>query len=134
MSPACQALAPAATSSSAAAKPFTVRRWDGEGWAGVGMGAPVPPMTAVSLQCICARRFRGRLASIHDYGTNALLLHLARRHTNSGQVWIGGVSQPAVRTPPRTPHPGLGPSCLLPVSPRPTPGVPAPSHDSQWVP
>ncbi|KAF4797585.1 proteoglycan 3 [Turdus rufiventris] len=41
-------------------------------------------------QCICARRFRGRLASIHNYGTNALLLHLARRHTNSGQVWIGG--------------------------------------------
>ncbi|XP_032917738.1 bone marrow proteoglycan-like isoform X1 [Catharus ustulatus] len=50
-------------------------------------------------QRICARRFRGRLASIHDYRTNAFLQHLACRHTNSGQVWIGAVSQPCF------PHP-----------------------------
>uniref|UniRef100_A0A8C3MZJ1 Uncharacterized protein n=1 Tax=Geospiza parvula TaxID=87175 RepID=A0A8C3MZJ1_GEOPR len=42
-------------------------------------------------QRICARRFRGRLASIHDSHTNTFLLLLARRCTNAGLVWIGGV-------------------------------------------
>ncbi|RLV97225.1 hypothetical protein DV515_00011983 [Chloebia gouldiae] len=88
-------------------------------------------------QYICANHFHGRLASIHDSHTNNFLLLLARRHTSNGLVWIGAVTQPAVRTLPRTHHPGLGAPCLLPVSPVPTPGVPAPSHDSQcttWVP
>uniref|UniRef100_A0A8C3DBE1 Uncharacterized protein n=1 Tax=Corvus moneduloides TaxID=1196302 RepID=A0A8C3DBE1_CORMO len=56
-------------------------------------------------QRICARRFRGRLASIHDSRTNTFLLLLARRHSNAGQVWIGAVSQPAVRTPVPPPLP-----------------------------
>ncbi|XP_059704658.1 bone marrow proteoglycan [Haemorhous mexicanus] len=50
-------------------------------------------------QCICARRFHGRLASIHDSRTNTFLLLLARRHTNAGLVWIGAVSQPAIPFP-----------------------------------
>ncbi|XP_074399742.1 bone marrow proteoglycan isoform X2 [Zonotrichia albicollis] len=50
-------------------------------------------------QRICAQRFRGRLASIHDSHTNTFLLLLARRHTNAGLVWIGAVSQPAVPYP-----------------------------------
>lgn len=69
------------------------------------MGAPVPPVTAVSLQRICARRFHGRLASIHDSRTNTFLLLLARRQCRAGQVWIGAVSQPAVRTPTMHPPP-----------------------------
>nr|XP_030129521.3 bone marrow proteoglycan [Taeniopygia guttata] len=50
-------------------------------------------------QHICAKRFHGRLASIHDSHTNTFLLHLARRHTNAGLVWIGAVSQPAIPIP-----------------------------------
>ncbi|XP_056348869.1 proteoglycan 3-like [Oenanthe melanoleuca] len=50
-------------------------------------------------QRVCARRFRGRLASIHDSRTNNFLRLLACRHTNAGQVWIGAVSQPAVPFP-----------------------------------
>ncbi|XP_066176720.1 bone marrow proteoglycan-like [Sylvia atricapilla] len=50
-------------------------------------------------QHICARRFHGRLASIHDSRTNAFLLHLARRQCRAGQVWIGAVSQPAIPIP-----------------------------------
>ncbi|KAM4777404.1 bone marrow proteoglycan-like isoform 1-T1 [Cyanocitta cristata] len=76
------------------------------------LGVPSMPSTAtcryvvvsrsLDFRCaqrICARRFRGRLASIHDYRTNTFLLHLARRHSNAGQVWIGAVSQPAIPYP-----------------------------------
>ncbi|CAN8214440.1 unnamed protein product [Coccothraustes coccothraustes] len=46
-------------------------------------------------QLVCTLRFRGHLASIHDSRTNAFLLHMARRHTNAGLVWIGAISRPA---------------------------------------
>lgn len=84
------------------------------------MGAPVPPVTAVSLQRICARRYNGRLASIHDARTNTFLLLLARRQCRASQVWIGAVSQPAVRTPPWATLfppsvPSAHPGCSSPV-------------------
>ncbi|XP_039562589.1 uncharacterized protein LOC120501022 isoform X1 [Passer montanus] len=73
-------------------------------------------------QRICARRYCGRLASIHDSRTNAFLLHLARRNTNAGLVWIGAVSQPAVRTLPPWPRGTLSP----PRVPSAHPGCPSP--------
>ncbi|XP_051499732.1 bone marrow proteoglycan [Apus apus] len=47
---------------------------------------------------VCARRFGGRLASIHSAGTNAALQLQARLNTKSGFVWIGAVTKPWRRT------------------------------------
>uniref|UniRef100_A0A803WBH0 Proteoglycan 3, pro eosinophil major basic protein 2 n=1 Tax=Ficedula albicollis TaxID=59894 RepID=A0A803WBH0_FICAL len=54
-------------------------------------------------QRVCARRFRGRLASIHDSRTNAFLRLLACRHTNAGQVWIGAIPFPSCHWTDRSP-------------------------------
>ncbi|XP_074922083.1 bone marrow proteoglycan-like [Chelonoidis abingdonii] len=43
-------------------------------------------------QRLCARCYRGRLASIHNYATNHRLRCTARARTNRGQVWIGGIT------------------------------------------
>ncbi|XP_059682044.1 bone marrow proteoglycan [Gavia stellata] len=51
-------------------------------------------------QRVCAQCYRGRLASIHNYHTNACLQRQARLCTNRGQVWIGAITRPAVRDPP----------------------------------
>ncbi|KAM6205228.1 LOW QUALITY PROTEIN: bone marrow proteoglycan [Sarcoramphus papa] len=48
-------------------------------------------------QRICARCYRGRLASIHSYRTNARLKRRAQLCTNRGQVWIGAVTLPVGR-------------------------------------
>ncbi|XP_074903278.1 bone marrow proteoglycan [Buteo buteo] len=48
-------------------------------------------------QHICARCYRGRLASIHSYSRNSLLQRQARLSTNRGQVWIGAITQPVGR-------------------------------------
>uniref|UniRef100_A0A8D2P3G3 C-type lectin domain-containing protein n=1 Tax=Zosterops lateralis melanops TaxID=1220523 RepID=A0A8D2P3G3_ZOSLA len=61
------------------------------------------PVTAVSLQRICARRFHGRLASIHDSRTNTFLLLLARRQCRAGQVWIGAIPFPSCHWTDRSP-------------------------------
>ncbi|XP_039394146.1 bone marrow proteoglycan-like isoform X3 [Mauremys reevesii] len=43
-------------------------------------------------QRLCARCYRGRLASIHNYATNHRLSCTARTRTNRGQVWLGGIT------------------------------------------
>ncbi|CAM9480104.1 unnamed protein product [Bubo scandiacus] len=45
-------------------------------------------------QSVCARCYRGQLASIHNFHINSCLWHQARLCTNSGQVWIGAITQP----------------------------------------
>uniref|UniRef100_A0A8C3NUF3 C-type lectin domain-containing protein n=1 Tax=Cyanoderma ruficeps TaxID=181631 RepID=A0A8C3NUF3_9PASS len=54
-------------------------------------------------QRICARRFHGRLASIHDSRTNTFLLLLARRQCRAGQVWIGAIPIPSCHWTDRSP-------------------------------
>ncbi|XP_033371175.1 proteoglycan 3-like isoform X2 [Parus major] len=76
------------------------------------LSVPIMPGTATcryvvishprSFRCaqhICARRFHGHLASIHDSRTNSFLLLLARQRSIAGEVWIGAVSQPATPIP-----------------------------------
>ncbi|XP_053880750.1 bone marrow proteoglycan-like [Malaclemys terrapin pileata] len=41
-------------------------------------------------QKVCARCYRGRLASIHNYVTNHRLSCMVRARTNHARVWIGG--------------------------------------------
>ncbi|XP_067406836.1 proteoglycan 3-like [Emydura macquarii macquarii] len=41
---------------------------------------------------LCARCYRGRLASIHSESVNQKLRNVARCRTNQGQVWIGGTT------------------------------------------
>ncbi|XP_075782187.1 bone marrow proteoglycan-like [Pelodiscus sinensis] len=41
-------------------------------------------------QNVCARCYRGRLASIHSHSINEHLRCMARARTTQGQVWIGG--------------------------------------------
>ncbi|XP_065260552.1 bone marrow proteoglycan-like [Emys orbicularis] len=43
-------------------------------------------------QHLCARCYRGRLASIHNYATNQRLRCTVRARTNRAQVWIGGIT------------------------------------------
>ncbi|XP_067406835.1 bone marrow proteoglycan [Emydura macquarii macquarii] len=43
-------------------------------------------------QCLCARCYRGRLASVHSHWVNEHLRKVARCRTNRGQVWIGGIT------------------------------------------
>uniref|UniRef100_A0A8C3HV46 C-type lectin domain-containing protein n=1 Tax=Chrysemys picta bellii TaxID=8478 RepID=A0A8C3HV46_CHRPI len=43
-------------------------------------------------QNVCARCYRGRLASIHGSVINRHLSCMARAHTNRAQVWIGGIT------------------------------------------
>ncbi|XP_010566364.1 PREDICTED: proteoglycan 3 [Haliaeetus leucocephalus] len=50
-------------------------------------------------QHICARCYRGRLASIHSYSLNSLLRRQAQLSTNRGQVWIGAITQPVAPQP-----------------------------------
>ncbi|XP_062433340.1 equilibrative nucleobase transporter 1 isoform X3 [Rhea pennata] len=48
-------------------------------------------------QKFCYQCYRGRLASIHSYNSNACLWRKARSRTNRGQVWIGAVTRPLER-------------------------------------
>ncbi|XP_024080004.1 bone marrow proteoglycan-like [Terrapene carolina triunguis] len=43
-------------------------------------------------QKVCARCYRGHLASIHNYATNQRLRCRVRARTNRAQVWIGGIT------------------------------------------
>ncbi|XP_019341334.1 bone marrow proteoglycan [Alligator mississippiensis] len=47
-------------------------------------------LTFSQAQRICARCYRGCLASIHNSRVNRYLRCASRKYTNSGQVWIGG--------------------------------------------
>uniref|UniRef100_A0A8B9MHH0 Uncharacterized protein n=1 Tax=Accipiter nisus TaxID=211598 RepID=A0A8B9MHH0_9AVES len=123
--PTCWAPAPTATSLSPIARTSTMRRWAEDGRGGLGSRGTTchrgVPVTGVcpSPQHICARCYRGQLASVHSYSTNSLLRRQARLSTNSGQVWIGAITWPVVR---HSPHPPPHPVSLSPV---PTLGAPA---------
>ncbi|XP_065451869.1 bone marrow proteoglycan-like isoform X2 [Chrysemys picta bellii] len=49
-------------------------------------------LTFRGAQRVCARCYRGRLASIHNYATNRRLRRTVRARTNRAQVWIGGIT------------------------------------------